>query len=237
MSGNNSSTSTVTNSSAPMSQAGINLNYGLGQANKLYTKGQLAPVAKMDPNTNAGLQGILAQARSGQGGLNAAFTSLSDIAGGKMLGREDPNYERIRGRALADASTEASMTASGMGRSGSDFHQSSVAQTVGDTAAAMDYGRYQDERANQMAAISALPGMFDATLAPSYAMTDVGSSYQGQAQQEANAPAANLAAYLQSLGVAAPYGTQTQTQTQTQPRNTLAQLLGGGLGLASLARG
>lgn len=80
--------------------------------------------------------------------------NLSGIAHGDLIGQGDPTYDRLRQRALEDASTEASMQASGMGRTGSDYHQAAVGTRVADTVGSMDYQRMQDERARQVEANS-----------------------------------------------------------------------------------
>lgn len=56
------------------------------------------------------------------------------------------------------------MQAGGMGRTGSDYHQTAVARQVGDTVAGMDYNRLQDERTRQVEANSLMDTMRQAGL-------------------------------------------------------------------------
>src|SRR5690606_38979824 len=74
-------------------------------------------------------------AMEGLSGPSYSEQNLAGIARGDFLDREDPNFERLLNRASERAATEASMTASGMGRTGSDYHQGLVAERVGDTEA------------------------------------------------------------------------------------------------------
>lgn len=80
--------------------------------------------------------------------------NLSGVANGDFIGLTDPNYERLRQRAQENAATEAGMVASGIGRSGSDYHQSAVARQVGDTTAGMDMARLKEEQDRQFQANS-----------------------------------------------------------------------------------
>lgn len=85
--------------------------------------------------------------------------NLANVARGELIGQGDPNYDRLRQRAMENASTEAGMQASGLGRTGSDYHQTAVARQVGDTVAGMDYQRLQDERNRQVEANSLIDQM------------------------------------------------------------------------------
>ena len=92
-------------------------------------------------------------------GPSMSESNLGGIARGDLIGQGDPNYDRLRQRALEDASTEAGMQASGIGRTGSDFHQAAVGSRVADTVGAMDYQRLQDERNRQVEANSLIDQM------------------------------------------------------------------------------
>jgi hypothetical protein len=85
-------------------------------------------------------------------GPSYAEQNLAGVANGSMLGGNDPNFERLLQKAKEDAATEAGMTASGLGRTGSDFHQTAVADTVGNLEASQRYARLQDQEQRQMAA-------------------------------------------------------------------------------------
>ena len=92
-------------------------------------------------------------------GPSMSEQNLSGIAHGDLIGQGDPNFDRLRQRAQENAATEAGMVASGMGRTGSDYHQTAVARQVGDTTAGMAYQRLQDERARQVEANSLIDSM------------------------------------------------------------------------------
>jgi hypothetical protein len=105
-------------------------------------------------------------------------------------------------------------------------------------------------RDRQLTAAAGLPGAVDSLMNPGRAVIGAGQLYEGRSDERNAAPANNLMALLQGLGIATPYGTTATTTSGTQtgsttgttngtattkqPSNLISQLLGGGLGLASL---
>lgn len=87
----------------------------------------------------------------------------------------------------------------------------------------------------QLGATQAIPGLYEAAMSPYRSKVEAGRIMDADAQARADVPGNNLAALMQILGASSPYA--TQTATTKGPNNTLSQVLGGGLGLASLLFG
>jgi hypothetical protein len=90
--------------------------------------------------------------------------NLAGVARGDFLDREDPNFERLLGRASEQAETAARMAAGAKGRYGGDYAQTEVGRTVGDLQAQSRYQQYQDERGRQVEANSLMDAMKQARL-------------------------------------------------------------------------
>jgi hypothetical protein len=133
-------------------QNGLNTQYG----NAASLQGALQNAMDITRGTafGSGDVGSGYQSNIGSRALGPSYAeqNLANVADGSMIGGNDPNYERLRQRAQENAATEAGMVASGLGRSGSDYHQTAVARQVGDTVAGMDMQRLAEQEARQMQA-------------------------------------------------------------------------------------
>jgi hypothetical protein len=137
-------------------RAGLDTEYGMAKSSIPSLQAALG-------QTNAFSQGagdISSAAQTGIGaralGPSYAEQYLGSIANGSQLGANDPNFERLLAKAEANAATEAGMAASGMGRTGSDYHQKVVADTVGDLDASQRLNRLNQQEQRQMDAIGAM---------------------------------------------------------------------------------
>jgi len=280
MGGSNKQTTTTSNQ--PYKAAAPLLDRSMGDALSLYNNGGLVrpntmstvvPYAQQTAQAMGGLQS-LGQANTGGQGLSgqfqdiigaggfndpqqAALSGIRDTATGEFDINANPAFASIRQRAMDAAANAANLNASGAGRYGSGTHQGAVSRAVGDVAADLDYGEYQNFQNRKDAAQSAL---FNAG---QQGMNNLGDAYQGAqsayspllqvgsmyedlagrtlndqlriAQESANAPLANLTA-LQ--GIASGGGNLgTSTATAQGPNSTFSNVLGAGLGGASLLRG
>ncbi len=133
--------------------------------------------------------------------------NLSGVAKGDFIGQNDPNYERLRQRAMENASTEAGMAASGLGRSGSDYHQTAVARQVGDTVAGMDMARLKEEQDRQLQANSLIDQLRQSGYGIGLNAQNSASALQGGNQDRRFA--ANSAIPGAVAATAAPYQTIT----------------------------
>lgn len=166
--------------------------------------------------------------------INNTLSEFGQIASGNRMGENDAAWNTARDNAVRDAN--AIFTSNG--RFGSGSHVQEAARGLG----AVDLARIQGNESRQMAAASALPGLFNASLLPAGVMGSVG------AEQDANALALRQAdadlfdrtnnrgwndlARATSIlsGTAGATGTTT-TNTQTQPKTPWWQsALGFGLG-------
>jgi hypothetical protein len=188
------------------------------------------------------------QATFGKDGYNTAqrdaLSALAPTTRGDYLDREDPNFERILGRASERAATEASMLAGNMGRYGSGAHQGVVAREVGDMEAGARLGQYNLERDRQLAAIGQQFGMGQAGMGNTAQAGSIYESLYGARNRPAmdlmqlgQTPNAQLADLLAAAQAGQPYATRVAQTSGSgsvkEPSNT-GGMIGGGL-LAGLS--
>lgn len=162
--------------------------------------------------------------------------NLGGVAKGDFIGLNDPNYERLRQRAQETAATEAGMVASGMGRSGSDYHQTAVARQVGDTTASMDMARLKEEQDRQYQANSLIDQLRQSGMGIGLNAQNSATAIQSGNQDRrfnANAAipgaaAATLAPYGDMLDVGRAYDVNNAAKAGTKGSNlsSLMQILG-----------
>lgn len=196
-------------------------------------------------------------------GPSMSEQNLGGVAHGDFVGHNDPNYDIVRKKALEDAATEAGMVASGMGRTGSDYHQDAVARQVGETGASMDMARLKEEQDRQFQANSLIDSLRQSGWGQALNAANSSTAIQsGNQDRRFNANAAipgaaqaTLAPYGNMLGIGQAYDADAAakagtpgsnlssllqllqgygTQTNTEPSNKAGMLAGGGLGLLSL---
>lgn len=217
---------------------------GIGQAN---TGGQ---------GLSGQLQGII-----DAGGYNdnqmTALNGIRDTATGEFDINSNPAFAQVRQRAMDAASNAAALNASGAGRYGSGTHTNAAATAVGNVAADMDLGEYrnfqnrqdaartqlfnagQQGQANLGSAYEGLQGAYNPLLQVGAMNEDLaGRTLNDQlriAQEKANAPLANLQAANAIAGGAGNLG--SSTATAQGPNSTMSNILGAGLGGASMLSG
>lgn len=164
----------------------------LSDANVIYNQGpkvfNQSLYAGLSDTTRDALNGMLGVDTSTfDQGMGGAMDYYSRVARGEMMGQDDPNYARIRQKMIDDtiASTGAAFTS--LGRNASDAHASTLAGTIGDTLAGMDYQRLQDDYARRDAATAALPGMLQAQMMPGQFRFGVGQIFDQDAQAQRTA--------------------------------------------------
>jgi hypothetical protein len=240
-------TSTTTSSSGPPAYLQPYLTYGAGQAQNLYNSS--APsyypgttVARQSPYTTAANQGIAARAINGSPVVGSASSYLQNVLGGKYLGSNP--YLGAVDQSVRDAvipSVESQWSAGG--RYGSPNMGSELARQIADAIAPYHYGDYQNERANQQAAMGAAPSLANQDWIDLQNVANAGQGIDAYNQRLVNAPVNQwnynqnlaynkLAQYMGLLlgGGFGSQGTATQTQPGTSPLNALLGLGGGFLG-------
>lgn len=170
-------------------------------------------------------------AQAGRSGPNAAHSgALTRELGNLWTNINMPAYESERNRGLTAAQTMGGLYDSGANR---------TLQGVG-----LMGDMYSQGNADAARATALQPSLYSYGLMPGQSMLDVGSIYEGQAQNylnadrerydyNANAPWANLERYGQLLTGMPDFSGSTQTQTQPGP-NRLMQGLGAASSIASL---
>lgn len=236
--------------------------YKSGGLVKPNTMSTVVPFSNQTMYGMQGLQGLGAANTNGQGlsgqyqgiinsgGFNApqmaALRGIQDTATGSFNINEDPGFQQV----LDKTRDTVNQNAAAAGRYGSGTHQGVMGQEIGDLAAR----QFQNFQARKDAAQGALFG------AGQQGQQNLGAAYQGAqeaysplmqvgsmyedlagrqmndqlriAQERQNAPLANIQALLGIAGHGSPY--QTKTATAQGPSNTFSNVLGAGLGGASL---
>ena len=137
----------------------------------------------MGDATNSGLMSMLnVDPTAYNNGLMGVMNSYADVAAGNQIGRSDPNYERLRNKLMNDVSGNVNSTFSNSGRFGGGSHVSNLTGSLADSVAGMDYGQLQDSYARQGQALGAMPGIFQAMMAPGQTQLGVGQVMDQDAQ-------------------------------------------------------
>lgn len=170
--------------------------------------------------------------------INDTIGEFGQIAAGNRMGQNDAQWNTVKGNVANDVNS--AFNASGRFAGGAN------AERLGNGLAAVDLQRIQGNEARQMAAASALPGLFSAGLAPAQAQIAAGSMLDADAlaarQADAQLWDANanrgwddLARASSILSGTAQAAGNTTTQRTTQPgQNPFQTALGGALGLFGL---
>lgn len=188
-------------------------------------------------------------------------------ASGSELNNTSPQFENLVGKVLGDARTGIDLSMSGAGRYGSPgAHTSVLARELGDLSDRMRTSEYarqlgrmdsartnlanlgQQGITNQFGAASQLPSAWDARNMPASDLMRVGSMYEDLAGrtmsdnmrifQETQQAPLRAVEWLNAIGSGAGSLGGTSASKSTQPgSNPFTQILGGGLGLASLLSG
>lgn len=174
--------------------------------------------------------------------INAAIGDFGQVAAGNRFGENAPGYATLRKNALDDALGGVGSAFQNNGRFGSSVMGDAAGTAATNAIAGLDYNNYQNDIARQQSAAQALPGLYNASLAPSSAMGSVGAAQDANTQgllQGANdlfrrqndAGWSTLGQASSILGgTAGNAGTTSTTQTPTTPWWQSA--IGIGLGLA-----
>jgi len=258
-----SGTSVVTQSNDPWSEQIPYLKTGFARAQSdvLEKPIQYYPSSTVIPfseQTEKGLGLTEDRALAGSPLLRSAQTSIEDTLSGKYLGEENPylqsaidaasrgttrNYQKSVLPGISSFASGSGRYGSGMQKSAYDDSQAALASQLGDIASGMSYSNLAQERQNQMAAAGMAPGLAAADYSDIQALLDVGGVREKKAgaelqddmdryYHEQTAPQDALAQYL-SMVAGGQFG-GSQTKTQPIYSNTGMNILGTGVGLASM---
>lgn len=179
-------------------------------------------VAGLNPTQNAGINMIQQRATVGSPLMRQAQGELGKTIGGGYL-QGNPYLEAMIGRTNDDVQARMGQLGYGSGSFGNSGVQQTAARTLADSANALRYQNYGDERGRQMVAIGAAPGMAQADYADANALLGAGALQYGQEQALRDAqynefamgrewPFKTQNAFVGSLGM-----NPGQTQSMTQP--------------------
>ncbi len=157
-------------------------------------------VVPFNPNTQAGLDAMQARATAGSPLVTAAQDLTAATMRGDYLSPDSNPYlssamdaatRPMRESFTTDVLPGISAAFSGGGRYGSGlqaFDQREAAkdlqQSLGDVGAKMAYSNYADERARQVAAGMAAPGMAELDYLDPSRLVDIGGAYEDMAARE-----------------------------------------------------
>ena len=164
----------------------------LSDARAIYNQGpkvfNQSLYAGMGDTSKAGLMSMLnVDPSTYMGGLMGAMGDYADVAAGNQIGRSDPNYERLRAKLMNDVQGDVNSTFTNSGRFGGGSHVSNLTSSLADSVAGMDYGQLQDSYGRQSQALGALPGIFQAMMAPGQTQVGVGQAMDADAQAKLTA--------------------------------------------------
>lgn len=181
------------------------------------------------PTLDAATQNATALAKSGahslgatQGIFNSANKMTSDILGGKYLSQGNPYLQQIIDAASRDVRNGVSSQFEQAGRYGSGAYADVLSRNLGDMAAQVRYGNYDDEMSRMMQAASLAYGAQDTASDNALAATAA----------QAEIPYRGMDSLASSLGSLFSGGTETQ---KTKGPGLLQGLLGAGAQIGSAA--
>lgn len=128
--------------------------------------------------TRSGWDAILGAANNADyaGGIRGAIADYADIASGNRFGMNDPGYAALRQGVIDDTMKATNASFDSAGLFGSDSNREAAGRGVAQAVAGLDYGNFQNDQQRQQTAISSLPGLYSALLAPGSAIGSVGSA-------------------------------------------------------------
>lgn len=239
--GGGDSTSTQTN--APWQKAQPFVMKGLKESRDLYNSGSgfnvpgFQTYVPMSGQTKQALGGIWDMAKNG--GNPMAGASQDTIMG--ILGSDpiSPYFRDMTQRNAQQMYDDIANQFSMGGRYGSGAMVDNMSQNVGNFINDAYAGQYNQGIANQMAAIQAMPGVYEQQFAPYEKMGQVGAAYDDLNTRKLQAKLDKfyakdmqkqnrLNAYLGQIGQGTA-GTGTSTGTVTPPANPFGGAIGGAM--------
>lgn len=216
-------------------------------------------------NANMDGRGLSGQYQSiiNNGGYNQeqkdALGGIRETANSNFDPYGNPAFKQVLEQAQGAASNAVNQNTAAMGRYGSGTHQGVMAREIGDLtsrAVGDEYRNWQGRKDSAQSALfnagqtgqGNLGAAYEGMRSPLEALGLVGSMKEDLAgrelndrlriaQEQANAPLANIQALNAIASGASPFGTTAGTTTAQGPSNTFSNLAGGALGGASLLSG
>jgi hypothetical protein len=203
-------------------------------------------IAPYSPEQQYGLSMTTQRAIEGSPVMNAAQgNAYNTLQGNFMSPDSNPWLKQNVDTALNDVTGRVN-SQFGNNNFGGSAHQDVLGRNLSNTSAQMYGANYDQERARQMQAMQLAPQQAESDYRDAQALLGVGDARQQQAQRyldQANGlfnqnnqyPQTQLDNYGKAVSVGLGAGTQgTQTSPNPNQSNGIANLIGGGLSIASL---
>ena len=237
------STTVVSNNSAPWGPQGTQLEHILGEGRRLYDAGARTPIP-FSPQSEQALRMTEDRALAGNPGMAAAQGHLQDTINGTFLSGGNPYFQQMVDRAaqpivrnfqnavapgIDSQFSRAGRLGSGAYAQARNTAEETLAREIGSLSGALAHQTYSDERTAQQRAVAMAPQFAQQDYADAQALAGVGAARESLAEREAMQDYEHLARFLGIAG--GSYG-QASTSTQTAPvySNPAASFLGGALG-------
>ena len=188
----------------------------VGASDKFQT---LPAVAQTDPATIAGAQ--LLQDRPESEFIGAGAQSLLDTLSGRFLGAGSDELGAVEDRIISAAQRGVGDQFSLAGRTGSPAQQISLAQTIARELAPFQFGQFQNERQNQLGALSLAPQFEPLLNSQAQRLLGVGDIVQGQNQLAIDEPFLQFERFANPLLSAAGRFPVSTSQTGKTNQTTL----------------
>lgn len=114
--------------------------------------------------------------------VSGAVDSLGKTASGAYVGSTDPKFEAALDRASNGLTADVNASIGADGRYGSNVHTQALTDQVGALRTNAELGNLQQQKADQLAALQALPGAFSAKQLPASTVGAVGAAMDANSQ-------------------------------------------------------
>ncbi len=197
------------------------LNY-FNQAQNLFKGGDLTPYTGQSSLTKGALRNVASTSAGLADDLRTSLDTIQSTAAGDYLNGNkylDANIDRSIGKAAAALNSQASR----FGRTGSGAAQNALADTAANISNQTLMQNYDQERARQLQAASALPSIAQAQYLPSQMNLQAGQTLEDYANRRKLGAMQGLQNYGSLI-----QGNYGGTSSQTMPgKSPLAGALGG----------
>lgn len=137
----------------------------------------------------AGMAGMENAANNATGVLNKPldmYGGMMDTLGAEANGQISPALDAVLKRSTEDAMTAANLSASASGRYGGGMHSEALGRGIADATNNAVLGQMNSARGQLLNYGNALPGAYDASLAPYQTMLNVGQLNEAQSANQLN---------------------------------------------------
>ena len=181
------------------------LDRGLADITSLYQRQQSLPSYTPPSASTLAAQAMMAEiATKDNPSLSAAQNQVNATLSGYNMQQGNPFLQQMIGQTQAALRPQLDGSFEQAGRYGSGAHANAVDSALANSAANLAFQQYNSERANQMAAVNAVPALTNARFTPANQLAQSGamqdSLNQAILNQKLNNPYINLNNYMKLVG-------------------------------------